>query len=50
MLRLALVSSSIFWSLLTIAQTTPTQTTSDALAVSLAQKSVVALTRWIADQ
>ena len=44
MLRLALVSSLLFLSLFTIAQTAPTQTTSDALALTLAQKSVVALT------
>ncbi len=43
MLRLALVFSAIFCSLFAVAQTAP-QTTSDALAVSLAQKSVVALT------
>lgn len=44
MLRLALVLSSVFCSLLGNAQTTLQATTSDALAVTLAQKSVVALT------
>lgn len=44
MLRLALVFCSIFCSLLAIAQTAPQATTSDALAISLAQKSVAALT------
>jgi hypothetical protein len=43
MLRLALVSCLIFSSVFAVAQTTP-QTTSDAFAILLAQKSVVALT------